>query len=149
MSEQQRQKLVFIGDAGVGKTSLVDRINNHEFDEKRYPTLAFDTSVFQHKNTIYTVWDTGSGKFKGLGDVYWYDADRVVIVVDGTTTMDRLNFYKQRLAQICGEIPVIIAVNKCDLEGTVEKFQHLKQDDNVVFISCKDGVGIQQFLNKL
>lgn len=144
----QQQKIVIIGDAGVGKTSLIDRILHNNFKERYVPTLGCDVVDFVRGNIVYSLWDTaGDERFKGLADGYLLSANRAVIVVDGTTNQERINFYKQKMLRLCGPIQVIIVVNKAEMDETREKFQDIRQD--VVFVSCKNNMGIQQFINKL
>jgi Ras-related protein Rab-5C len=56
-------KLVLLGEAAVGKSSIVLRFVNDEFQENKEPTIgaAFLTQRLQHGDysVKYEIWDTG------------------------------------------------------------------------------------------
>ena len=37
-----RQKIIFVGDSGVGKTTLINRINNEEFKDLNESSVGID-----------------------------------------------------------------------------------------------------------
>ena len=58
----QKGKIIFAGNSAAGKTSLLLRIENEEFDSDNHPTLtaAFMSKQINFKNTTIDLkfWDT-------------------------------------------------------------------------------------------
>lgn len=145
-----RQKVVIVGDARVGKSALLKRMLGQGFKENYIPTLGCDTLQLTKRGVNYDVWDTaGDPRFQGLGSSYWNGANIGIVVIDHRTPLRRINPYIRGLQRACGNIRIFLVVNKCDIGGNEERDEYLKQKRNVVFVSCKNNVGIRQLLNKL
>lgn len=116
-------KLIFIGDSGVGKTSIAHRIITGDFDETAKPTIgALSSTVERMLNgqpTKFMIWDTaGQEMYRSVVPLYFKDATCAVIVfsLDDSTTrqhipgwIDFLNQHSQR------PVPVVIVGNKIDM----------------------------------
>jgi GTP-binding nuclear protein Ran len=77
------KKLVLVGDGGVGKTALTNRLRLGTFVEGYVPTLGVEVHPVEHDNTMISIWDTaGQERFSGLGDGYYLNADNVLVVYD-------------------------------------------------------------------
>jgi GTP-binding nuclear protein Ran len=84
---QNRFKFLLIGDAGVGKSAYIRRVETGNFERNYYPTvgasvhcLRFDTN---HGEFVCDVWDTaGQEKFNELKSSYYTDADAAVFFFD-------------------------------------------------------------------
>ena len=69
--QTNRQKIIFCGDAGVGKTSIINSIMGQKFSEEYEPSIGVD---FFSKTVRYIghliklqIWDSaGQEKFKSL-----------------------------------------------------------------------------------
>lgn len=81
-TEKSEFKMVFCGDGGVGKTTMVKRmLTNGPFDPRYTPTLGVEVYPILHNESSYSVWDcAGQKKFGGLVDGYFLGADHVAIV---------------------------------------------------------------------
>ncbi|EMD00768.1 hypothetical protein BAUCODRAFT_182526 [Baudoinia panamericana UAMH 10762] len=82
-------KLVLLGEAAVGKSSLVLRFVNNEFQPNKEPTIgaAFLTQKCQLPNrTIkFEIWDTaGQERFASLAPMYYRNAQAALVVYDVT-----------------------------------------------------------------
>lgn len=84
-------KVVIVGDSGVGKTSLILRAVNNEFDTTYMPSTKVDSCdyyiriFFPSEKPIVklTIWDTaGQEMFKAITKDRYRDADAIVIVYD-------------------------------------------------------------------
>jgi small GTP-binding protein len=68
MEEASRlvKKVMFVGDHGVGKTSLINRYIRGEFVEATAPTIGIDfktkSLTIDSTNITLQIWDTGGGK---------------------------------------------------------------------------------------
>ncbi len=85
-------KLVFVGDAGVGKTTFLNRHLTGEFIERYDATRGVDVDPLDfstnHGRIRFNVWDTaGQEKLRGLGDEYYKAADCAVVFCDITSLL--------------------------------------------------------------
>lgn len=78
-----------IGDSGVGKTSILKRMEKNEFDVKHVPTVGVDFIV-QHYTDKRTgleyklqLWDSaGQEIFRSIAQNFYRSADAIIIVFD-------------------------------------------------------------------
>ena len=116
-------KCVLVGDGGVGKTTYVKRHENGDFEKVYVPTrgaevhrLTFSTSCGP---ITFNCWDTaGQEKFGGLRDGYYVDADCAILMFDVTSrsSYDSLANWHRDLTRVCGNIPIVMVGNKCDMK---------------------------------
>lgn len=83
----QLAKVIIIGDAGVGKTSLVMRYAHHIFESDYKATIGVDFEVekFEIMGVPFTLqmWDTaGSERFQCIASSYYRGANAVMICFD-------------------------------------------------------------------
>lgn len=70
-------KVIVLGDSGVGKSCLLIRFVNNEFNEFSEPTLgaAFLSKLHEYgpgKSVRFQVWDTaGQEKYKSIASIYY------------------------------------------------------------------------------
>lgn len=129
-------KIIVVGDASVGKTSLVRRFCNNEFSQSERSTVAcdFNNKLYETKDkqTLKVqLWDIpGQDKFKSITKLYVKGAVGAVIVCDITNeeSINSCKTWKQILEENCDEydgeiIPMMMFQNKIDL---LEKFGNLE-----------------------
>lgn len=83
-------KIIFLGDQGVGKSSIMNRFINDKFENLYQATVGLD---FNSKNVIIErqevrlyLYDTaGQEKFRSLIPMYIRDADVIILVYDITS----------------------------------------------------------------
>lgn len=86
MSEIKSAKVVFLGSAGVGKSSLISRFITNEFSENLPATLggSYFEKVYTYgegKSVQFNFWDTaGQEKYRSLARVYYHQADVAVLM---------------------------------------------------------------------
>ncbi len=135
MPEVQRikTKVCLVGEAAVGKTSLIRRFVQDEFDDRYITTLgakvskkemAFDVADRDVKIQMdMTVWDImGEKGFRDLlKEAFFHGAKGVLAVCDLTrySTLKELDDWVQSVFNVVGEIPVVYAINKIDLKDEV------------------------------
>lgn len=154
-------KVMLLGDIGVGKSSIVQRLVFDRFDTTYKPTIGVDIYRYEAeaseqnaRSTSFIVWDT-DGNF---GDaifrhVYIRDAAAAMIVADQSrpetlTTVARLyDGFKEALP---GRHAAVL-LNKSDLivgEDQVCLPQSLTRSDvPIIQTSAKTGHNIQQAFN--
>jgi len=152
-------KLLIIGDAGVGKSSILLRFTDDSFDDHIQSTIGVDFKVkhmdVRDKRVKLTVWDTaGQERFRTLTSSYYRGAQGVVLVYD-VTQRDSFENLEQWLKEVklhtseSGEGVVKLLVgNKIDLERNVsrEEAEDWARSQGMMFLeaSAKTKLGIRQ-----
>ncbi|XP_064633472.1 ras-related protein Rab-43-like [Lineus longissimus] len=121
-------KIVLIGDAGVGKTCVVQRFKTGNFLEKHGSTIGVDftmkTLFLDGKRVKLQVWDTaGQERFRTITQSYYRSANGVIIAYDITKkdTFDNINRWVDDVMKYSGpNITQLMIGNKKDLEGLRE-----------------------------
>ncbi|KAI5792486.1 Rab5-like protein ypt51 [Peziza echinospora] len=116
-------KLVLLGEAAVGKSSLVLRFVNNDFQENKEPTIgaAFLTQKCNLPNrTIkFEIWDTaGQERFASLAPMYYRNAQSALVVYDLTkpTSLIKAKHWVAELQrQASPGIVIALVGNKLDL----------------------------------
>lgn len=119
----RKVKIVLVGAAHTGKTSLVNRFVFDEFTLHTVPTTqpAFSQKKVSWKgyNLSLEIWDTaGQERFHALSPLFYRDAEAGVVVFDLTDpeTVTRAEKWMTELKQARGDnIRMVVAGNKCDL----------------------------------
>ena len=101
-------KVLLIGDAGVGKSSILLRFTDDTFNEHLEATIGVDFKVkmleVAGKRTKITIWDTaGQERFRTLTSSYYRGAQGIVLVYDVTRrdTFDNLEPWLQEVELYC------------------------------------------------
>jgi len=153
-------KLLMIGDAGVGKSSMLLRFTDDSFDEHIQSTIGVDFKVkhldVSSKRIKLTIWDTaGQERFRTLTSSYYRGAQGVVMVYD-VTRRDSFENLEQWLKEVKlyspnnGEGVVKLLVgNKIDLGNKVvprEEAEAWARSQGMLFLeaSAKTRTGIKQ-----
>jgi small GTP-binding protein len=147
-----KYKVVFVGDAQVGKTSLIHSYLKQDVNpvatlgatSTRVETKVDDTTV------LLNVWDTaGQESLRNLVPVYAKGSNAAVIVFDlqNTISYDHVQGWYDYIIQNVGEIVICLAANKSDLPEKVdynEVFQWAADHHvEVTRTSAKDGVNVE------
>jgi len=116
-------KLVLLGEAAVGKSSVVLRFVSNEFQPNKEPTIgaAFLTQKcrLEDRTLRYEIWDTaGQERFHSLAPMYYRNAQAAVVVYDvtkGATLEKAKSWVKELQRQANPNIVIALAGNKVDL----------------------------------
>lgn len=121
-------KLCLLGDAGVGKSSIVLRFVKDQYRESLESTIgaSFMTKriAVGDQTYMFQIWDTaGQEKYRSLAPMYYRGSAAAIVVYDVTreTTFRTVKDWVQELRKN-GTIDMVIAIagNKCDLEDLRE-----------------------------
>ena len=126
--ETPKYKLIFLGDQGVGKSSILNRFLNDTFTEDYQATIGLD---FQSKNVQIEnqdihllLYDTaGQEKFRSLIPMYTRDSNIILLVYDITNrnSFNNLPDWIKDLTNInFDEVIFAIVANKIDLSAKRE-----------------------------
>ncbi|KAK8151275.1 ras family-domain-containing protein [Phyllosticta citrichinensis] len=123
-------KLVLLGEAAVGKSSLVMRFVNNDFQENKEPTIgaAFLTQKcnLPTRTIKFEIWDTaGQERFASLAPMYYRNAQAALVVYDITkaSSLTKAQHWVAELQrQASPGIVIALVGNKADLvEDGVEE----------------------------
>eukprot|EP00993_Chasmostoma_nieuportense_P004490 NODE_5155_length_692_cov_26.304425_g4992_i0.p1 GENE.NODE_5155_length_692_cov_26.304425_g4992_i0~~NODE_5155_length_692_cov_26.304425_g4992_i0.p1 ORF type:complete len:220 (-),score=52.34 NODE_5155_length_692_cov_26.304425_g4992_i0:33-647(-) len=121
-------KVVLLGNAGVGKSSLISQFVNHVFSFECKSTIGVDfkhTRVEVEEQPIdLQIWDTAGGeRFQSLSGMFYRGADVCVLVYDVTSpeSVEHLAAWATEFSLHAGPGRAYAVVgNKCDLDVSVD-----------------------------
>lgn len=97
-------KILIIGESGVGKSSLMLRFTDNDFDQDQALTIGVDFKTkiinIDGVNIKLAIWDTaGQERFRTLTPSYYRDAQGAILVYDVTkrNTFDKLESWLNEL----------------------------------------------------
>ena len=145
-------KVIMVGDASTGKTSLLNQYVYNEFQSDTTSTIGIE---FCHKNidreTKITFWDTsGQEQFQSMMSSYYRGAHAVIFVFDVSNRQSFVSLEKWwRQYHAYGNTQRSIAIvvgNKCDLmrEVTIEEARAWAVHKGFMYeeVSAKDNANI-------
>lgn len=162
-------KVCFIGDAGVGKTSLIKRYVLDVFDDRYIATIgtkvtkkvveAKDPNTGEPIRVMMLIWDImGQKGFRELlREAYFFGAHGAVAVCDVTNreTLEELRYWIKALTDVAGDVPLVFVGNKADLENSAVvrdddvKSLSSKYDSDAFMASAKTGENVESFFKAL
>ena len=145
-----------VGDFSVGKTSLTQKFVNNVFSEKYLTTIGVKIDTAFVNDTKLIVWDVaGRDSLSPINASYLVGANGIVLVCDGTrpNTASDLQDIWQVVKKRIGEVPVVVALNKADLDDwTISDadYDFFKQQGWQTFeTSAKDGNNVEVLFEAL
>lgn len=156
-------KVVLLGDAFVGKSSILYRFMTGGFKDDGDPTVgaSFIGKIItvKDKSVKLNIWDTaGQERYNSFAKMYCRDARAVIFVFDCSKiqTFHSLERWSQLLADSFSELPprIYIAANKCDLHTFDEYPQDIldfsyKVDSKIYQVSAKLNIGIEELFTRI
>lgn len=137
-------KLVLLGEAAVGKSSLVLRFVSNDFQENKEPTIG--AAFLTQKCTIgdrtikYEIWDTaGQERFASLAPMYYRNAQAAIVVYDITKPASFIkarHWVKELHEQASKDITIALVGNKYDL------VQDDNEEESLRKVSIEEGQGL-------
>ncbi|XDT47386.1 Ras family [Nakaseomyces glabratus] len=160
-----KYKIVFLGEQGVGKTSLITRFMYDTFDDNYQATIGIDflskTMYLDDKTIRLQLWDTaGQERFRSLIPSYIRDS-RVAIVVYDITKRKSFEFIDKWIDDVKNErgaenVILCVVGNKSDLaderQVTAEEGEKKAQDLGAkIFMetSTKVGYNVKNLFKKI
>lgn len=121
-------KVVVVGDTAVGKSNILTRYVQNEFnsDSKSTVGVELSTKLYKIKDQSIKVhlWDTaGQERYQSITAAYYKGAKGAIIVYDITrrSTFDNVNrWYNEIISLSDKNIVIVLAGNKADLEESRE-----------------------------
>merc|ERR1719228_446479 len=162
-SNINKYKLVFLGEQGAGKTSIITRFMYDTFDIAYQATIGIDflskTLYMEDRTVRLQLWDTaGQERFRSLIPSYIRDSTVAVVVYDITNA----NSFHQTSKWIDdvrtergSDVIIMLVGNKTDLSDkrqvTTEEGERKAKDLTVMYIetSAKAGYNVKQLFRRV
>ncbi len=163
MSYDYLFKIIIIGEQAGGKTSIVKRLLEDKFEDKREATIGLDFSSkqleYEGKSIKYHFWDTaGQESFSNIIKVYYRNIACCLIVVEANdreweeNLIKWLGRYHSNRDEGVTAKPIIL-VNKLDLirRFSKEEGEIFARDNDCLYyeVSAKTGANMKGFLKYL
>ena len=124
MSDAFKWKIVVVGNAAVGKTSLIKRYTADTFEKDYISTLGMQFSKYEEdvagEKVELLLWDlAGQESFSTLRDRFYAGSSGAIIVFSlAPEELETYNHVPKWLSDVkkaCGNIPILLFGNKADL----------------------------------
>lgn len=162
-------KVVIVGDAGVGKSSILLQFTDGLFDNSiqstigvdfKFKILTLDDSNGSKVRVKVVIWDTaGQERFRTLTSSYYRGTQGIILAYDVTRreTFENLNTWLQEVEQYSPEggrnVVKVLVGNKVDMERAVprEAAEAWARSHAMLFleVSAKTKVGIAQVFGEV
>jgi len=157
-------KVIIIGSVGVGKTSIINKLGNREFDKDYYPTISADIKTFQVKvnDKILQIqfWDAcGNEEFVENTPNLFKNASIALLVyaIDDISSFNYLEKWLNILERYSFDNTIFLIGNKNDLEKERkvskeegERFKNNYGNIKIFFeISAENGMSIQRLFEQI
>ncbi|CAD8057361.1 unnamed protein product [Paramecium sonneborni] len=153
-------KTVFLGSQNVGKSCIVRRIVENQYDGKTEPTIGSSflskTININGEEITFQLWDTaGQEAFRALTKIYYRQSQIAILVYDIThkDSFRNLEKWYEDLKENCDRNQMILALcgNKVDLENDSVTYADAKKfadkiNAELFLVSAKTGQGIEGLL---
>jgi len=164
MSYDYLFKIIFVGDACVGKTALAEGITKNEFRENYNSTIGVDFSTITldicDKAIKTHIWDTaGQECFTSIISTYYRGIAGAVIVFDvcSSESFRKCSFWLNQIQNngTVGHLPIIMLVgNKIDRpnrEITYEKASAFAEKNNMIYCetSARKNINVMKCYREL
>jgi small GTP-binding protein len=160
-----------MGDAAVGKSSLIRRFVFNEFDEKYITTIGTNVSKkdikvvlkdqnnkLQRLDLTYAIWDIiGQREMHSFNLNYFRNANGGLVICDITRreTMENLELWASSFQNITGTVPLVFIVNKFDLRNNasfeIEEIESIAVKYNAPYLvtSARTGENVESAFYQL
>ena len=130
--------IITLGESSVGKSSIINRYVENNFDYNFVSTLGVDFRKkiinINGENIRLKIWDTaGQEKFRSIQKQYYRNSDGILLVFD-VTKFDTFNVLEEWINSIknqtSNDIIVVLVGNKIDLNNKVISDDEIKNFAN-------------------
>lgn len=162
-SDSPALRILMLGDACVGKSSLILRYAADEFNDVWMTTIGIDFRVIDHthknQHVKVQIWDTaGQERFRSISKAHWKQAHGVMLVyaVDDESTFNNCKKWIEDItASADPNINLVLVGNKCDnvsdRQVQKEDGRKLADEHKIPFfeVSAKKNIAVAQAYESL
>lgn len=152
MEAQNTKGVIFLGDAGVGKTTIIHKQRNETVDPAA--TISTDSFPITVNGVDLLLYDTaGQERFRSTATFFYNKASVAVVVYDvnNLQSFQDLDYWINSLHDYIDQIKLILVGNKTDLAQSfdTEEIKKLAEQNNCTYVltSAKTGAGIEDLFN--
>ena len=162
MEETPHFKIVMLGESGVGKTALLERVSDGSFSEGHIPTIGAQYTLYQMdvggKQINLELWDTaGQEVYISLVSFYARDTHGAILTFDlaDKNTFEALGKWVKFARDSSPDIKIIVFGNKLDLIEDSVPYQSEIDDfverNSLVYIegSAKTGQNVAEAFTRM
>ncbi|KAA0197106.1 Rab protein 8 [Fasciolopsis buskii] len=156
-------KLLLIGDSGVGKTCLLFRFSEDDFNSTFIATIGIDFKIrtidIDGKKIKLQIWDTaGQERFRTITTAYYRGAMGIMLVYDVTNgkSFKNIHLWMRNIDQHANQdVEKMLLGNKCDAtdlrQVTTEEGSQLASSFGIPFLetSAKSGANVDEAFKML
>lgn len=157
--EVNESKMIIVGQGGVGKTCLLNRLKNDKYDETASTEgIAIEPWEFETGGKKYklNIWDFGGQEiYHATHQFFLTNRSLYIFVWDARQEEEygRIDYWLHTIESFACNSPIIIVVNKCDSRNSIrqldlksirERFSQVIDSFNV---SCKMNIEIEHLRN--
>jgi len=153
-------KVILVGQGGVGKTSLVNRLIDNAFDPDESKTQGISVRRWyipvDGEKVCLNIWDFGGQEIMHTTHQFFLTRRSLYLLVLDTRKGEQesnVEYWLKLIQSFGEESPIIVVINKVDAQlldlnrrGLQEKYPTIKAFVNT---SCKDGTGIDDLLHTI
>ncbi len=152
-------KTLIIGAGGSGKTSIMRRLMNEDFNPKEDQThgiriLKHQIDYKDAENTKIDVhfWDFGGQEINHATHQFFYSKRSLYLLVLDARQEQEAEYWLKYIESFGGDSPVLVVLNKIDENPAfevnrrflLEKYPNIKRSENFYRVSCSTGEGIAE-----
>jgi small GTP-binding protein len=147
-------KVIFVGDGGAGKTSLIKRFVSNDFDPKEPQThgitITNHSATAEQGRVTLNIWDFGGQEIMHATHQFFLSKRSLYVLVLDCRKDDKTEYWLKHIESFGGESPVLVVLNKIDENPGFEvnrRFLQAKYPSIQGFIrvSCAAQTGIKVF----
>lgn len=157
--EVNESKMIIVGQGGVGKTCLLNRLKNDKYNEMASTEgIVIEPWSFEVKGKKYklNVWDFGGQEiYHATHQFFLTNRSLYIFVWDARQEEEygRIDYWLHTIESFAYNSPIIIVVNKCDSRNSVKQLdlKSIKEKFPQVIdsfrVSCKKNIEIEHLRN--
>ena len=155
-------KLLIVGESGVGKTCVLLRFTENQFEETFLSTIGVDFKVkeitCEDKKVKLQIWDSaGQERFRNITSSYYRNCAGIIIVYDVTnhSSFEAVSGWIEEVRRYVSTAPLLLVGNKIDLEDkrvvSTQEGKDLAERLGLIFVetSAKTSIGIEEAFKEM
>jgi internalin A len=151
-------KIIFLGEGASGKTSLIKRLRNEEFDPHESQThgirIRKTTFKIDKERLSAHLWDFGGQEIMHATHQFFLSQRCIYVIVLDSRIDDKAEYWLKYASSFGGKSPVLVVLNKIDENPSFEVNRKLLSEKypnihNYHRLSCKNEEGIAEFKQSL
>ena len=149
-------RCVLLGDSGVGKSSILDRLKGYGFNDYNGSTVGVDFGIIKNEktNTKFHIYDTsGQCAYKSITSQYYRDATIVIFVYDLNCieSMKNIKYWEEEFEKnnLNNKLKIYIG-NKSEIKkiNNDELIKRIENNKNIhIEVSAKKNFNMQILKN--